>query len=142
MLTRRYTDLKSEAVRLGQGGQCKPLHRLPIRTTDGRHMSYAHADPNPIAEAEILPLDAEEDNEVRSERLLQLFLDTDGVFRWYEEDEASEISSETLHEALQQAESEWDGFQLVEYRGEPVTPGQKMSDVYAADLLEDLEQQD
>ncbi len=102
-------------------------------------MSYTHADPTPIAEAELLPPDADEDDEVRGERLLQLFLDTDGVFRWHEEDEASEVSGETLHEALQQAESIWDGFQLVEYRGEPVTPGQIIADVYAADALEDIE---
>lgn len=102
-------------------------------------MSYNHADPEPIAEAEILRPDAEEDDEVLGERLLQLFLDTDGVFRWYEEDEASEVSGATLHGALQQAESLWDGFQLVEYGGEPVTPGGILDDIYAADALEDLE---
>ena len=118
-------------------------------------MSYNHADPEPIAEAEILRPDAEEDDEVLGPGnhtgelcglgrdclpvVGHLRLDTDGVFRWYEEDEASEVSGATLHGALQQAESLWDGFQLVEYGGEPVTPGGILDDVYAADALEDLE---
>ena len=103
-------------------------------------MSYAHAESKPIAEAEVLPAAADEDDDVCDERLLQLFLDSDGVFRWYEEDEASELTGQTLHEAIHQAESAWDGFQLVEYRGDPVTPEREIADVYALDVLEALEE--
>ena len=82
-------------------------------------MGYEHADLTPIAEAEILPVAAEEADDVRDERLLQLFLDTDGVFRWYEEDEASDAVGKTVHEAIHAAESGWDGFQVVEFKGDP-----------------------
>lgn len=102
-------------------------------------MSYAHALDDPIAEAEAIHADAEEQDEVVEPRLLQLYLDTDGVYRWYEEDEASEISAPTLHEAFAAAEEAWESFQLVEYCGEPITPDTGIDDTYAADELERLE---
>ena len=102
-------------------------------------MSYEHAKDEPIAEAEVLPPDAEEDDDVRDPRLFQLFLDTDGEYRWYEEDEETDVSGPTLLDVLQAAEDSWDGFQIVELRGEPVTPGMEIDDSYAADELEALE---
>jgi hypothetical protein len=101
-------------------------------------MSYAHAINEPVAEAEALRQDAEEEDEVIEPRLLQLFLDTDGVYRWYEEDEASDVDAPTLHEAFAAAEEAWEGFQLVEYRGEPIEPASDIDDAYAADELEEL----
>lgn len=102
-------------------------------------MSYAHALEDPIAEAEAIHAAAEEENEVVEPRLLQLFLDTDGVYRWYEEDEASDVEAPTLNEAFAAAEEAWESFQLVEYRGEPITPDTEIADTYAADDLEALE---
>ena len=102
-------------------------------------MSYAHALDDPIAEAQAIHADAEEEDEVVEPRLLQLFLDTDGVYRWYEEDEASDVDAPTLHEAFVVAEEAWESFQLVEYRGEPITPDMEIADTYAADDLEALE---
>jgi len=102
-------------------------------------MSYAHALDDPIAEAQAIHADAEEEDEVVEPRLLQLFLDTDGVYRWYEEDEASDVDAPTLHEAFVAAEEAWESFQLVEYRGEPITPDMEIADTYAADDLEALE---
>jgi hypothetical protein len=101
-------------------------------------MSYAHALEEPIAEAEAIRQDAVEEDEVVEPRLLQLFLDTDGVYRWYEEDEASEVDAPTLHEAFAAAEEAWEGFQLVEYRGEPIEPASDIEDTYAADELEEI----
>ena len=101
-------------------------------------MSYAHALDDPIAEAEVIRQDADESDEVLEPRLLQLFLDTDAVYRWYEEDEASDVDGPTLHEAFAAAEEAWDGFQLVEYRGEPVLPASDIDDAYAADELEEI----
>ncbi len=101
-------------------------------------MSYAHALDDPIAEAEAIHAEAAEEDEVTGPRLLQLFLDTDGVYRWYEEDEASEVDGPTLHEAFAAAEEAWEGFQLVEYRGEPIEPATDIVDTYAADELEEI----
>ena len=94
-------------------------------------MSYAHALDEPIAEAEAIHANAEEEDEVVDPRLLQLFLDTDGVYRWYEEDEASEVDGPTLHESFAAAEEAWESFQLVEYRGEPIAPDTEIEDTYA-----------
>lgn len=102
-------------------------------------MSYSHALEEPIAEAEAIHADAEEKDEIVEPRLLQLFLDTDGVYRWYEEDEASDVDAPTLHEAFAAAEEAWESFQLVEYRGEPVVPATDIEDTYAADELEAIE---
>ncbi len=104
-------------------------------------MSYAHALEDPIAEAEAIHIDAEEEDEVVDPRLLQLFLDSDGVYRWYEEDAASEVDAPTLHEAFAAAEEAWESFQLVEYRGEPVAPDTEIADAYAADELEVIEEE-
>jgi hypothetical protein len=101
-------------------------------------MSYAHAAEEPIAQAEAIHANAEEEDEVVEPRLLQLFLDTDGVYRWYEEDEASEVDAPTLHEAFAAGEEAWESFQLVEYRGEPVEPASDIEDGYAADELEEI----
>ena len=102
-------------------------------------MSYAHASEEPVAQAEAIHTNAEEQDEVVEPRLLQLFLDTDAVYRWYEEDEASEVDAPTLHEAFAAAEEAWESFQLVEYRGEPVAPASDIEDGYAADELDELQ---
>ena len=103
-------------------------------------MSYAHASEDPIAEAEAWPIHTEEDNDVREPRLLQLFLDSDARYRWYEEDEASEVASRNLLDAVERAENAWDGFQLVEFRGASVEPGLKIEDAYGVEELEALEE--
>jgi len=101
-------------------------------------MSYAHALDEPIAEAEAIRANADEEDDIVEPRLLQLFLDTDAVYRWYEEDEASDVEGPTLHEAFAAAEEAWESFQLVEYRGEPIAPATDISDTYAADEIEAL----
>jgi hypothetical protein len=103
-------------------------------------MSYAHATDDPIVEAEALTPGAEEEDDIREPRLLQLFLDSDGRYRWYEEEEASEVSSHNLLEAVEGAESAWDGFQIVEVRGAPVQPDSKLEDSYGPEELESLEE--
>ncbi len=103
-------------------------------------MSYAHATDDPIAEAEAIRLTADEDNDVQEPRLLQLFLDNDGRYRWYEEEEASDIASRNLLEAVQGAVAGFDGFQLVEIRGEPVTPNFEIKDAYGPEELEALDE--
>ncbi len=104
-------------------------------------MSHSHAKDEPIVEAEVLPPDAEEDDEVRDPRLFQLFLDSDGRYRWYEEDAETDVNATTLLEVLQEAEGAWDGFQVVEIRGEPVVPGTDIKDAYAVDELEGIEEE-
>ena len=101
-------------------------------------MSYEHASEDPVAEAQAIHENAEEEDEVVEPRLLQLFLDTDSVYRWYEEDEASDVDAPTLHEAFAAAEEAWESFQLVEYRGEPIAPATDIPDAYAADELEEI----
>ena len=101
-------------------------------------MSYVHALEEPVAEAEAIRKDVAEEDDIIEPRLLQLFLDTDGVYRWYEEDEASEFEGPTLHEAFVAAEEAWEGFQLVQYRGEAILPATDIEDMYAADELEEI----
>ena len=101
-------------------------------------MSYQHAKDDPIAQAEVMHMAADEEDEVQEPRLLELFLDTDGRYRWYEEDAPSEVASDSLLGAFEEAESAWDGFQLVELRGQAVGPDLEVDDTYAADELHDL----
>ncbi|MBI1357080.1 MAG: hypothetical protein GC160_22290 [Acidobacteria bacterium] len=103
-------------------------------------MSYSHASSEPIAEAEAWPVGAEEEDDLREPRLLQLYLDSDARYRWYEEDEASEFASRNLLEAIEAAEDAWDGFQLVEFRGTAVDPATTIPDAYAVDELETLDE--
>ena len=105
-------------------------------------MSYEHAKEEPIAEAEVLPANAEEDDEVQDPRLFQLYLDSDSNYRWYEEDEETDVAAPTLLESMQAAEEAWDGFQIVECRGRPIQPGDELDDSYAADEIEELEDAD
>lgn len=102
-------------------------------------MSYEHAKSDPIAEAEIVPSGADEENDVREPRLVELYLDTDEMYRWYEEDAASEISSDSLVGALEEAAGAWDGFQLVELRGRAVDPDEEVEETYAADEIAELD---
>ncbi len=101
-------------------------------------MSYQHAKADPIAEAEIVHMNADEEDDVQDPRLMELYLDSDGRYRWYEEDAASEVASDSLLGAFEEAESSWDGFQLVELRGEAVGPDLEIDDTYAADELAEL----
>lgn len=102
-------------------------------------MSYEHAKQDPIAEAEVAPPSTEEDNDAREPRLLQLFLDTDEIYRWYEEDAASEVASDSLVGAMEEASASWDGFQLVELRGRSVEPDTEVEETYAADEIAEPE---
>lgn len=99
-------------------------------------MSYSHASENPVIEAEALVPAAEEEDDIHEPRLLQLFLDSDGRYRWYEEEEASDVSAENLLEAVEAAETAWQGFQIVELRGEPVTQKLEIPDAYGPEELE------
>jgi hypothetical protein len=101
-------------------------------------MSYQHAKQEPIADAEVLHMDAAEEDDVQDPRLMQLYLDSDGRYRWYEEDAASEVASDSLLGAFEEAEAAWDGFQLVELRGEAVGPDLEINDTYAADELAEI----
>lgn len=103
-------------------------------------MSYAHATEVPVAEAEAIVAAAEEEDDIHEPRLLQLFLDSDARYRWYEEEEASDVSSPNLLEAIEGAETAWEGFQIVEFRGEPVTQKLEIPDAYGAEELEALEE--
>ena len=103
-------------------------------------MSYAHATEDPIVEAEALTPAPEEEDDIHEPRLLQLFLDSDGRYRWYEEEEASEVSSANLLEAVEGAEAAWEGFQIVEVRGAPVQPNSKIEDAYGPEELEAIEE--
>ena len=102
-------------------------------------MSYQHAKPDPIAEAEAIRADAEESDDVTEPRLLQLFLDTDGRYRWYEEDEPTPASSDALLDAIEQGENFYESFQVVEFRGEPMHPDTHIDDMYADDELEEID---
>ncbi len=102
-------------------------------------MSYEHAKNDPIAEAEIVPSASEEENDVREPRLVELYLDTDEMYRWYEEDAASEIASDSLLGALEEAAGAWDGFQLVELRGRSVDSDEEVEETYAADEVAELD---
>lgn len=98
-------------------------------------MSYEHAKEDPIALAEIIPPGADEENDVSEARLMELFLDTDEIYRWYEEGEASEVASDSLIGAFEEAGAAWNGFQLVELRGRSVEPDIEVEETYAADEI-------
>ncbi|MDA0203962.1 MAG: hypothetical protein O3A53_01155 [Acidobacteria bacterium] len=102
-------------------------------------MSYEHAKNDPIAEAEIVVARAEEENDVRDPRLVELYLDTDELYRWYEEDAATEFASDSLVGALEEATGAWDGFQLVELRGRAVEPDEEVEETYAADEIVEMD---
>lgn len=102
-------------------------------------MSYEHAKTDPIAEAEIVVSRAEEEDDARDPRLVELYLDTDEMYRWYEEDAASEIASDSLVGAMEEAAGAWDGFQLVELRGRVVEPDEEVEETYAADEIAELD---
>jgi len=104
-------------------------------------MSHQHAKPDPIAEAEAIRADADESDEVTDPRLLQLFLDSDGRYRWYEEEEPTPASSDSLLDAIEQGENFYESFQIVEIRGEPMQPDTHIDDVYAEDELEESERE-
>ncbi len=101
-------------------------------------MSYQHAKDEPIAQAEVMHMDASEEDDVQDPRLLELYLDTDVRYRWYEEEAASEVASDSLLGAFEEAESAWDGFQLVELRGQAVGPELEIDDTYAADEIAEV----
>jgi hypothetical protein len=102
-------------------------------------MSYEHAKNDPIAQAEILVTRAEEEDDVRDPRLVELYLDTDEMYRWYEEDAPSEFSSDSLLGAMEEAAGAWEGFQLVELRGRTVEPDEEVEESYAADEIAELD---
>jgi hypothetical protein len=102
-------------------------------------MSYEHAKSDPIAEAEIVPPGVEEENDVREPRLVELYLDTDEMYRWYEEDAPSEVASDSFLGAMEEAAGAWDGFQLVELRGRSVEPDEEVEETYAADEIAELD---
>lgn len=102
-------------------------------------MSYEHVKNDPIAEAEIVPASTEEDNDARDPRLVELYLDTDEMYRWYEEESATEVASDSLVGAMEEAAANWDGFQLVELRGRSVEPDTEVEETYAADEISELE---
>ena len=102
-------------------------------------MSHQHAKPDPIAEAEAIRADADESDDVTEPRLLQLFLDTDARYRWYEEDEPTPASSDALLDAIEQGENFYESFQVVEFRGAPMQPDTHIDDMYAEDELEEIE---
>jgi hypothetical protein len=101
-------------------------------------MSFSHANPDPIAEAEVIQPNSAEADDVRDPRLFELYLDSDAKYRWYEEDEPSDAYAETLVDAIVAAEDSWDGFQLVELRGHAVESDTVIEDSYAADELEEI----
>jgi hypothetical protein len=102
-------------------------------------MSYEHAKLDPIAEAEIVTPRAEEEDDIREPRLVELYLDTDEMYRWYEEDAASEIAADSLLGALEEAAGAWEGFQLVELRGRSVGSDEEVEESYAVDEIAELE---
>jgi hypothetical protein len=98
-------------------------------------MSYEHAKEDPVALAEIVPPNTEEDNDASEPRLMELYLDTDEIYRWYEEGAASEVASDSLVGAFEEAGAAWNGFQLVELRGRTVEPDIVVEETYAADEI-------
>lgn len=102
-------------------------------------MSYEHVREDPIAEAEILALNAEEDDDAEDSRSVALFLDSDANYRWYEGEQDSDIYAPSLLEAFHAAEETWNGFQIVELRGDPVQPGDEIDDKYASDEIDEIQ---
>jgi hypothetical protein len=102
-------------------------------------MSYEHAKEESIAQAEIIPPGTEEEDDAREPRLMELYLDTDETYRWYEEDASSEVASDSLVGALEEAGASWHGFQLVELRGRTVEPDIEVEETYAADEISEPE---
>ncbi len=80
-------------------------------------MSRLHAKPDPIAEAEVLQIDA------------------DGRYRWYEEEADSEVHGVSLYDAIENAEPAWRGFQLLEVRGKQVGIGAEFQSSFSRDEL-------
>ena len=81
-----------------------------------------------------------EENDVRDPRLVELYLDTDETYRWYEEDAATEFASDSLVGALEEATGAWDGFQLVELRGRSVEPDEEVEETYAIDEIAEMDE--
>ena len=103
-------------------------------------MSLQHARSKPIAEAEVLQLHEEEESDVRDPTLIELFLDVDGFYRWYEEEADCEVCGASLLNAIENAEMVWRGFQLVEVRGQQMGVEAEIRNSYAVDELEEADQ--
>jgi hypothetical protein len=97
-----------------------------------------HANDDVIARGGYIPSDPDNGEGTNEVITLELFLDDDAVYRWYEDGGDTEATGSTIHEALAAARSTWPGFGLVEFRGEAVTAdASDLPDAYAADEIEE-----
>jgi len=98
-------------------------------------MVRKHAKREVVARGKLQPMYREEDNQPVDLRLLDLYLDEDGVYRWYEQDKAFEVEGKTLREATTAASKQWPTFQLYEVQGRAYDNSKPLPDAYAADEL-------
>jgi len=94
-----------------------------------------HAKPEPVATATRFQTHVEETPDVEEAEGIELFLDCDGKYRWYEEGVDTRVSSDTLRGAIAAGERRWDHFVLVELRGRVVESGEEIEDSHASDEL-------
>jgi hypothetical protein len=97
-----------------------------------------HATEEVIARGGLVDTTEDEGEGVNDPTLLELFLDDDNQYRWYEDGAETEAFGPTIQTAMAAARQVWPGFALLEFRGETVmNPHQELPDAYAADELEE-----
>lgn len=69
-----------------------------------------------------------------------LFLDDDGVYRWYEEDRSTAAAADRLRAAIDAGLLQWPKLEIVEIRGEAVawSEPEQFEDTYALEELQEL----
>ena len=85
-----------------------------------------------------MPLHVEESSTTGFPKDAELFLETDDVYRWYEQGDPTEVFGETLRTAVEAARHRWPQFQIIEVEGHTVTSESQfdLPERYAADDLE------
>jgi hypothetical protein len=94
-----------------------------------------HATHGVIARASVIDIYAGEADETKEPAFLNLYLDADARYRWYEEDSPTPASGITTTAAIAAAQTRWDGLELFEYRGQAIDPKTEVEEVYAVDEL-------
>lgn len=79
-----------------------------------------------------------ETEETAESRILNLYLDQDARYRWYEDAVPTPVSARTMEEVIAAAMRQWTGFELIEFRGRTVERDEDVEESYAADELQRL----
>ncbi|MBI1352841.1 MAG: hypothetical protein GC160_00740 [Acidobacteria bacterium] len=79
-----------------------------------------HASESVVARGVAVPMHPEETARSAEPRGADLYLEVDGVYRWYEQGDPTDAAGKSLRTAVEAARLQWPGFQLIELDGRTV----------------------